>query len=191
MKPQKEENKQWGCKRRPCHIKWKKQDFSLLMERLRRITKNCGTRIPLKMAIVFNLEELIKLVEHNSPGRHLHRKEAVPPKREVRHKTLFLKLWVPQGNYGSQYFSLFCYMVMEQVFTIAKACHFMPSLVPYSPTSHKTRAFSLKRMCLYSIISAISESVSHSVVSDSVTPWTVGCQALLSVEFPRQEWWSG
>jgi len=33
--------------------------------------------------------------------------------------------------------------------------------------------------------------VSPSVVSDSVTPWTVACQAPLSIEFSRQEYWSG
>ena len=32
---------------------------------------------------------------------------------------------------------------------------------------------------------------SHSVVSDSVTPWTVACQALLSMEFSRPEFWNG
>ena len=30
-----------------------------------------------------------------------------------------------------------------------------------------------------------------SVVADSVTPWTVAHQAPLSVEFSRQEYWSG
>ena len=35
------------------------------------------------------------------------------------------------------------------------------------------------------------ESVSHSVVSDSATPWTVARQAPLSMGFPRQESWSG
>ena len=33
-------------------------------------------------------------------------------------------------------------------------------------------------------------SVSCSVVSNSATPWTVACQALLSVDFSRQEYWS-
>ena len=33
--------------------------------------------------------------------------------------------------------------------------------------------------------------LSRSVVSDSATPWTVACQALLSMEFSRQEHWSG
>ena len=37
-----------------------------------------------------------------------------------------------------------------------------------------------------------SNGVSHSVVSDPlVTPWTVARQALLSMEFSRQEYWSG
>ena len=30
-----------------------------------------------------------------------------------------------------------------------------------------------------------------SVVSDSATTWTVACRAALSMEFPRQEYWSG
>ena len=33
--------------------------------------------------------------------------------------------------------------------------------------------------------------LSHSAVSDSVTPWTIACQAPLSMEFPRQGYWSG
>ena len=32
---------------------------------------------------------------------------------------------------------------------------------------------------------------SCSVMSNSVTPWTVACQAPLSMGFPRQEYWSG
>ena len=36
-----------------------------------------------------------------------------------------------------------------------------------------------------------SESVSSSVVSNSVTPWNVACQAPLSMEFSRPEYWSG
>jgi len=40
-------------------------------------------------------------------------------------------------------------------------------------------------------IKKVKESVSCSVVSDSVTPWTIACQAPLSMEFSRQEYWSG
>ena len=37
-----------------------------------------------------------------------------------------------------------------------------------------------------------SESVIHSVMSSSfVTPWTVACQAPLSIEFSKQDFWSG
>ena len=36
-----------------------------------------------------------------------------------------------------------------------------------------------------------SESISCSVMSDSMTPWTVACQAPLSMEFCRQEYQSG
>ena len=36
-----------------------------------------------------------------------------------------------------------------------------------------------------------NDSVSHSVMSDCATPWTVALQAPLSMEFSRQEYWSG
>ena len=36
-----------------------------------------------------------------------------------------------------------------------------------------------------------SHIVSCSVISDSVTPWTVAHQAPLSMEFSRQKYWSG
>ena len=36
-----------------------------------------------------------------------------------------------------------------------------------------------------------SESVSRTIVSDSLTLWTVACQALWFMEFTRQEYWSG
>ena len=36
-----------------------------------------------------------------------------------------------------------------------------------------------------------SETVSHSIVSDSATSWTVAHQTFLSMWFSRQEYWSG
>ena len=48
----------------------------------------------------------------------------------------------------------------------------------------EARTFSLK-------VKVNSENVSHSVVSDSAIPWTVACQAPLSMGFSRQEYWSG
>ena len=37
----------------------------------------------------------------------------------------------------------------------------------------------------------LKKYVSCSVISDSTTQWTAGCQAPLSTEFSRQEYWSG
>ena len=45
---------------------------------------------------------------------------------------------------------------------------------------------------MYLCLSVESESVRHSVVSNSTgTPWTIACQAPQSIEFSRQENWSG
>ena len=48
----------------------------------------------------------------------------------------------------------------------------------------------LIELYIWSIISSPlkSESVSRSVMSNSVTPWVVDCQAPLSMEFSRQEY---
>ena len=40
------------------------------------------------------------------------------------------------------------------------------------------------------LILILSESGSQSVISDSLWPWTVTHQSPLSMEFPRQEYWS-
>ena len=39
-------------------------------------------------------------------------------------------------------------------------------------------------------VSLSKESLSCSVVSDSATPWTLACQAPLSMGFSRQEHWN-
>ena len=41
------------------------------------------------------------------------------------------------------------------------------------------------------IVGLLWQSVSRSVVSNSATPWTVAHQAPLSMEFSKQEYWSG
>ena len=63
-------------------------------------------------------------------------------------------------------------------------------LRPAPPSEHS------QRVCLISIRSHIfptkeSQSVSHTVVSDSAIPWTVAHQAPPSTGFSRQEYWSG
>ena len=42
-----------------------------------------------------------------------------------------------------------------------------------------------------SVINKYIHMCVFSVVSDSAIPWTIACQAPLSVEFSRQEYWSG
>ena len=40
-------------------------------------------------------------------------------------------------------------------------------------------------------MSGVSIGISHLVISDSVTPWTVAFQFPLSMVFSRQEYWTG
>ena len=42
-----------------------------------------------------------------------------------------------------------------------------------------------------SLLEMLVFTLSHSVMSDSATQWTVAHQAPLSMEFSRQEYWSG
>ena len=72
---------------------------------------------------------------------------------------------------------LLAYMVDSQGFEVA-----FFSLSSYPQNVH----LQVKRICL-----TVSLLFSDQVVSDSATPWTVACQALLSMEFSRQEYWSG
>ena len=44
---------------------------------------------------------------------------------------------------------------------------------------------------IFKSLSKSRKSVSHSVIFDSATPWTLACQVPLSLEFSRQEYWSG
>ena len=53
----------------------------------------------------------------------------------------------------------------------------LPLLILHFPSTLLTKATSVK-------------NVSHTVVSNSGIPWTVACQAPLSMEFSRQEYWS-
>ena len=44
---------------------------------------------------------------------------------------------------------------------------------------------------IISLFSSMSNEFMRSVMSDSVTTWTVACQAPLSIRFSRPEYWSG
>ena len=54
-----------------------------------------------------------------------------------------------------------------------------------------SRSFIMWKESRFSPASKCAKCVSHSVVSDSATPWTVAHQGPLSVGFSRQEYWSG
>ena len=56
--------------------------------------------------------------------------------------------------------------------------------INYAPVK-KTKTQSYQLVCHNASMQVTS------VTSDSVTPWTVACQAPLSMWFPRQEYWSG
>ena len=45
--------------------------------------------------------------------------------------------------------------------------------------------------CLGEKYTNLNYVLGHSVISDSAIPWTVVCQAPPSMEFSRQEYWSG
>ena len=66
--------------------------------------------------------------------------------------------------------------------------HSQSSLVGYSPWGHPVGTHTMFTAALFIII---AKTVSHSVISDSVTPWTLALQAPLSMEFSRQECWGG
>ena len=53
----------------------------------------------------------------------------------------------------------------------------------------------MQRACLtiyqVPVYLCMSTCVCHSVITNSVTPWTVAHQGPVSVGFPRQEYWNG
>ena len=55
----------------------------------------------------------------------------------------------------------------------------------------KCQALSRVCVCGGVCISMDTHALSRSVVSNSAAPWTVACQAPLSMEFSRQEYWVG
>ena len=67
------------------------------------------------------------------------------------------------------------------------------SLTSSDTLLERSLLITLSKAVLYSFMGFILSNVcvSRSVMSDSVTPWTVAHQASLSMEFSRQEYWSG
>ena len=63
-----------------------------------------------------------------------------------------------------------------------------PNFEPNEHRNNEVRKIALVLMTNFGISNIC---VSHSVVSDSVIPWTIAHQASLSMEFSRQEYWTG
>ena len=65
--------------------------------------------------------------------------------------------------------------------------------ISYNVWMHATAYISTydKYVYIWYMKESETKSVSHSVVPNSVTPWAVALQAPLSMEFSRQEYWSG
>ena len=73
--------------------------------------------------------------------------------------------------------------------SVMDTCICMAESLRYTP---ETITLLIYCVCLcVCVCVCVSVCVSHSVVTDSVTPWTVTRQAPLSMGFPRQEYWSG
>ena len=68
--------------------------------------------------------------------------------------------------------------------------HGQRSLAGYSPWSCKVTLDLAAKQKRY-ICVCMKVKVIHSVMFISMIPWTVACQAALSMEFFRQEYWSG
>jgi len=75
----------------------------------------------------------------------------------------------------------------------------LPLLLP-SPHSRSSQSTKLDSLCLILFYFFSSTSLllpthplhqPHACVLNSVTPWTAALQALLSMDFSRQEYWSG
>ena len=89
----------------------------------------------------------------------------------VSHSVVTSSLWLPTdcSPLGSSVHGIFQARILEWVAISFSEIFFLPILLKYSWHA----------------------MFSGSVVSNSVTPWTVACQAPLSMGFSRQEYWSG
>ena len=81
-----------------------------------------------------------------------------------------------------------------EYYTVIRQNERMPSaatlmgleIIPLSEVNHKEK----DKYHMISLMWTLN-CVSRSVLSDSLIPWTVACQAPLSMDFSRQEYWSG
>ena len=89
----------------------------------------------------------------------------------------FQQLWLPASSARS--------VVAEHLLSCFAACGiFLDQGSNPSPPHWEVGSLPAESLvCVYMCV--------FSVVSDSAIPWTIACQAPLSMEFSRQEYWSG
>lgn len=119
------------------------------MERLRRIIKNCWARIPRKIAIVSNPEELIQLAEHTVVEETPSQEGSCASQEGSKSQNTLLEIMGPKVKFLAILPFILCYTEMEQIFAIVNACHFMPSLLPYSPDHPQNEGFFILKKCVH------------------------------------------
>ena len=84
--------------------------------------------------------------------------------------------------------------LMDDVFCLVQFC-LGHSLKRKKIFSNYIEAYELKTITLFiealTLVFSFSSVLSHSLVQLFEIPWTVACQALPSMKFFRQEYWSG
>ena len=88
--------------------------------------------------------------------------------------------------YGVLYSAMFSWIVMNEI--VQKSPKISFAVFGSFRSCHR---WFRKKEKNFILIAYLSKCVSCSVVSDSLPPWTVACENPLSMEFSRQEYWSG
>ena len=101
-----------------------------------------------------------------------------------------ISCWFLYNNVNQPYICMYVCMYVCVCIYIYIYTHSWASLTPLStPPLKSAQNTSLSSLC-YTAMSHC-ECVSHCCVRLFVTPWIVVCQSPLSMEFSRQEYWSG
>lgn len=122
------------------------------LERLRRI-KNCQAKSPLKIAIMFNPEELNQLAEHTvTEDTSIGRKLCLPGGHKSQNA--LPETVGPSAKFLATLTSILCHMEVKnsslQIRSVVLCLRYYHNPL----TTHKTVVTSLKRICPYLIISA-------------------------------------
>ena len=124
----------------------------------------------------------------DSWGWHINYQKLSGLKQE---KCILSQFWRPEPKIKVGQGSTVSGALEENLSLLSASRRCCPSSASASWPRHSISAvtFSLRRLPLQILLLLLS--FSHSVVSDSWTPWTITHQAPLSMGFSSQEYWSG